>query len=566
MKLPKNDLTIGWLIAVGIVTLSIGTLATVGLADESASAIPLGKEDRPNIVLIMVDDMGWSDIGCYGGEIETPHIDHLAANGLRFTQFYNTGRCCPTRAALLTGLYSHRAGIGWMTNDWGEEYPGYRGFLNQKCMTIGEVLNESGYFTMTTGKWHVGAKETSMWPVERGFDYSYSVPAGGGFYYWPTKQIVENEKVIHPGDNTPIRGEPDWYATDAWVEKGLAVLQQRKGQRDQPFFWYLAFNAPHWPLQADEADIARFRQLYQDGWEPIRKARWLGQRERELITQDTHLSSPTQGIPSWSSLEKKKQDQLVEYMACYAATIFRMDRAIGRLMQTLENRGELENTLILFLADNGGCAEGGMLGNNSSNPEQRIGGPKSFIRYGEAWANASNTPFRQYKHFVHEGGIATPLVAYWPKKIVPKSGGELTSEVGHVVDLMATCVDFAGARYPSRRNGELIFPMQGTSLRPVLEGRKLAPRMLFWEHEGHRAVREGEWKLVSKFPGSWELYHLGRDRSETRNLATQEPARVTSMKQAYTRWADENNVVPWGQRPNKKKRNSKQNRKKKNGK
>ncbi|MCA8997174.1 MAG: arylsulfatase, partial [Planctomycetaceae bacterium] len=497
------------------------------------------QSSRPNIVLIMADDMGWSDIGCYGSEILTPTLDALAERGLRFSQFYNTGRCCPTRASLLTGQYPHRAGIGHMTNDSGEEFPGYRGRLNPDSLTVAKRLHQAGYFTAISGKWHVGAERSELWPCQRGFDRFFGIPQGGGIYFRtkPGRDIVLNNEILYSVDRQP---PDDFYVTDEFTDYGIRFLDEAIGQ-ERPFFLYLAHIAPHWPLQAPQDDIDRYRETYQSGWQAHRLARHQRQIEMGLVSESWKLSAEDRGNRAWDKLKNSQRQSLG--MAIYAAVVERMDQSIGRLVDALRERGQLENTVILFLSDNGGCAEGGTY--VTSNGQGIDGDVDSHVRYGKAWANVSNTPFREYKHYVHEGGIATPLIVHWPGGIPDHLAGKITSEIGHVIDLLPTCLDLAGVDEVESPAS----PLAGTSLVPVLRGQERKTPTLFWEHEGNRAVRRGDWKLVAKGAKSaWELYNLHSDRTEWNNLAEQEPKLVKELSRLWNEWAVENRVVPHPQR------------------
>jgi arylsulfatase A-like enzyme len=490
-------------------------------------------DDRPNIVIIMADDMGFSDIGCYGSEIETPNLDALAAGGLRFTQFYNTARCCPTRATLLTGLYSHQAGVGHMVEDRG--LPGYRGFLNDRSVTIAEVLRESGYRTFMSGKWHVGEKRPH-WPVDRGFDRSYALVSGGTNYFRldPNRTLAIDDQQIQP--------PADWYVTDAITDHAVQFVREHD-KPDQPFFMYVAYTAPHWPLHAPQDLIAKYRGKYKRGWDELRKERHARMVEMGLVKADWPITQRDPAVPAWNSAEDK--DELDLRMAVYAAQIDRMDQGIGKLVSQLKESGRYENTLILFLADNGGCAE---IIDRSADKQAPTGVADSFRSYGVGWANASNTPFRRYKHWVHEGGISSPLVAHWPKTI---GNASITHQPAHLIDLMATCVDLGRAEYPKTRNGKNIHPLPGQSLKPILSGQNWdTPRTLYWEHEGNRAVRQGDWKLVAAHGKDWELYDLAANRTETANQASEHPEKVKELAALYDQWASNSNVVPWNELPN----------------
>ena len=502
----------------------------VGLAQAAAT--------RPNIVLIMVDDMGYSDIGCYGGEVQTPNIDALAAGGVRFTQFYNTGRCCPTRASLMTGLYPHQAGMGWMTTDLGHD--GYRGDLNRNCVTIAEVLRLAGYSTYMAGKWHV-TKHTGAdgpkhnWPRQRGFDRYFGTIQGAGSFYTPKSLTLEN---------TPLNEYPaNFFYSDAINDTTVKYIEEHSEKSaGKPFFCYVAHTAPHWPLHALEEDIDKYRKRYLGGWDALRAERYARMMSMELVDKRWKLTDRDPAAKAWKDVPADRKANMALRMAIYAAQIDRVDQGIGRITAALKRTGQLENTIIFFLADNGGCAEGGIWGFERKK-NAVLGKDSSFASYGLSWANASNTPFREYKHWVHEGGISTPLVVHWPAGI--SSGGELRSQPGHLIDIMATCVAVSGAKYPAEYENNKIKPLEGVSLVPVFAGKALGERAIFWEHEANRAVREGAWKLVAKGRDSpWELYNLAEDRTELRDLSASKPelaARLAALWQAY---AERANVLP----------------------
>jgi arylsulfatase len=544
-----------------------------------ASAAPA----KPNIIYILSDDMGFSDIGCYGSEIATPNLDALAAGGLRFTQFYNTARCCPTRASLLTGLYPHQAGIGHMV-DSKKGGPGYQNDLNTHCVTIAQALKPTGYRSYAVGKWHVtpipkDSSEPSRhnWPLQRGFDRFYGTIHGAGSFWDPSSLVRDNQITTCVSDPEYQPKEP-YYYTDAISDHAVRFIREH-GQKsaDQPFFLYVAYTAAHWPMHAKESDITKYKGRYNGGYEPIRAARWAKAKQLGLVDAKWGLT-PASG--AWDGVRDKAFE--ARCMEVYAAMIDCMDQGIGRIVAELKARGQFENTLICFLQDNGGCAEPmGRQGEfkpraekpslppmaptdlqHGSTPKQtrdgfpvRMGygvmpGPAdTYIGYGREWANVSNTPFREYKHWIHEGGISTPLVAHWPKGISAR--GELRSQPGHLIDLMATAVDLAGAKYPAELNGEKITAMQGVSLRSAFANQPL-PRAepIFWEHEGNRAARDAQWKLVAKGPGGkWELYDMAADRTETHNLASAEPAKLAELIAKWEAWAKRADVIPWPHTP-----------------
>ena len=495
-----------------------------------ASASP-----KPNILVVLVDDMGFSDIGCYGSEIPTPNLDRLAANGLRFTQFYNTGRCCPTRASVLTGLYPHEAGVGHMTDDNG--VPGYRGRLNDRCVTIAEVLRGAGYFTAMSGKWHVGQNHGVV-PWERGFDRSMNSPAGG-FYYPEGKQkrIFLNGQAL--ADEAPELPK-NWYSTDLWTDYGIKFIDEARAAQ-KPFFLYLAYNAPHFPLQAPADEIAKFRGKYKIGWDRLRETRHARQKELGVVDKSWPLSPRPDRVQAWDSLSDKDKDRFDHIMAIYAACVAHMDTAVGRVIAALKERGVLDNTLIMFMSDNGGNAESGPDGRLEGDSPGAAG---STVFCGQSWSTLENTPFRRYKHYNHEGGIATPLVVHWPTGFAAR--GELRQQPGHLVDIMATCVDVGGAKYPAQFQGKPIIPMEGRRLVPAFADKPIEREALYWEHEGNAAVRVGDWKLV-RFGrnGPWELYNLKADRTELHDLAADQPERAKELAAKWDAWAERANVKPY---------------------
>ena len=532
---------------------------------------------RPNVIVIMSDDMGYSDLGCYGSEIDTPHLDELAANGLQFTQFYNGARCCPTRAALLTGLYAHQAGIGHMMTDRGHE--GYRGELNEHCLTLAQVMRSAGYRTYMCGKWHVtrvreGEGAKANWPVQRGFEQFYGTIHGAGSFFDPYTLTRQNDFISPYADP---QYQPDtYYYTDAISDHAVRFLDEHHaGRNEHPFFMYIAYTAAHWPMHALEKDIAKYRGKYDAGYAAIRGQRFQRMKDLGVIASDCQLSNPPW---IWEEMEHQAWD--ARNMEVYAAMIDNMDQGIGRIVATLERHGALDNTLILFLQDNGGCAEAYGRGRHRGYPYDAMpseptippmdrhafqskmqpdqtrdgypvltgpivmaGGPHTYIGYGRGWANVSNTPFREYKHWVHEGGISTPLIAHWPGGIV--NGGRRTKQLSHIIDIMPTCLELAQANYPTDRDGEPIYPLEGESLVPTLVGEAFERGPLYWEHEGNRAVRHGRWKLVAKgLSGPWELYDIATDRAELIDRTTELPQRAAEMASQWHEWAARSHVLP----------------------
>jgi arylsulfatase len=544
-----------------------GILALVAaiLAPGLATAAP-----RPNILLILADDMGYSDLGCYGSEIHTPNIDLLAAQGVRWTQFYNTGRCCPTRAALLTGLYPHQAGVGHMIEDQGA--PGYRGEINDRCVTLAEALRLAGYRADMVGKWHlvhmrITGKpqinhqnadlfwfDKTNWPLQRGFESFFGTIIGVGDYFDP---------FTLTRDNDPIADAPpkDFYYTDAITDAAVHRVSEN-AKADRPFFLYVAYTAPHWPLHARSQDIQRYEGQYTIGWDELRRRR--RQREIELGIADAKWDLPPRepGVIAWDQV--KEPQWQARRMAVYAAQIDRLDQGVGRILTALDESGASKNTLVLFLSDNGGCAENvqpdwfdvtsatrdGRPVRVGNKPDAMPGPQDVYQSYGPPWANASNTPFRRYKHFAHEGGIATPFIARWPAAIA--DGGKIAHERGHVIDLMPTLLDLAGGAYPKTYHDHQITPMEGVNLASALTGRPHEPRApLFWEHEGNRAVHVGDMKLVAEHGKPWELYDLAADRGETHDLAAAQAEKVVELSKLYEQWAKRVGVRPWPVRPEK---------------
>ncbi len=489
---------------------------------------------KPNVVVILVDDMGFSDIGCYGSEIPTPNLDKLAAGGLRFTQFYNGARCCPTRASLLTGLYAHQTGVGHMVED--NNVVGYRGRLNEQCVTMAEALKPAGYFTIMCGKWHVG-QNFGVAPWNRGFERSLNAAAGG--FYFPDSPRTE---IFLNGENVGRRGgslPEQWYATDLWTDFAIKFVDEALAAK-KPFYLHLCHNAPHFPLQAPAEDIAKFRGKYKAGWDKLREQRHAKQIEMGIVDQAWPLAPRPNSVKAWDSLSADEQDKFDHMMAIYAACVNHMDAAVGRLVEAFRQRGVLDNTLILFLSDNGGNAESGPNGRLNGNPP---GSPKSDVYCGESWAMLENTPFRRYKHFDHEGGIATPLIVHWPARISAR--GELRQQVGHIIDVMPTFLEVAGASYPKDHNGQAILPLEGKSLLPAFANQPLERDALYWEHEGNAAMRAGDWKLVRLGGnGPWELYNLKTDRTELHDLAATEPARVRELAAKWDAWTVRAKVQP----------------------
>jgi arylsulfatase A-like enzyme len=533
---------------------------------------------KPNIIVILTDDMGYSDIGCFGSEINTPNIDKLAANGLIFTHFYNTARCSPTRASLLTGLYPHQAGMGHLATENFKE-PGYTDDLSKNAVTMAEVFQQAGYATYMTGKWHIAKNikndgDKSNWPMQRGFQRFFGTLNGSGSFYDPGT-LMSNNTFIAPAKN--------FYYTDAISDTAVKFINENP--KEKPFFFYVAYTSAHWPLHAPESDVQKYKGMYDKGWDATRQQRFEKLKKLGIISNKAVLTERGIDIPDWKD-EPLKEWQ-VRRMEVYAAMIDVMDRGIGRIIAALEKNGELDNTIIFYMHDNGGCAEP-LNSNQKEIPpteEQKMGkaytadsvflgrqptytcngkfirsgkgvmaGPdSSWVTYGEEWANVSNTPYRLYKHWAHEGGIATPLIVHWPKGI--KSKGQLRTQPGHLIDIMATCIDIAGINYPKQFNGNEIQPYEGKSLLPAFNNKALKREYIFWEHEGNRAIRVGKWKLVSRAKknkvftaadeNAWELYDMDKDPTETNNLAVKYPEKVKELSVLWENEALRTKAKPW---------------------
>ena len=503
---------------------------------------------QPNIVVIMADDAGYSDFGCYGGEIETPVLDKLAANGLRFSQFYNTGRCCPSRAALLTGVYQHQAGMGHMTKDRG--LPSYSGTILPNVPTLAERLRQGGYRTMMTGKWHLGT-EPKQSPIARGFDRFYGTRNFIDSYFTVLEHcpVFLDDKIVLPGTETPVNHlhpNQEWYTTDVFTDYALHFMDEAfKKHSDQPIFLYIAHNAPHFPLHAREEDTKKYRGRFRDtGWDKLRLQRYERMIELGLIKKEWALSPAD--VPKWNTYDAKLRDELDLKMALYSAIIDRMDQNIGRVIEKLRTAGRLDNTLFLFMVDNGVPGTGvhdwrGLFAKNGRHPETRVDNYSEWGRRGgwssssgRGWANLSNAPFRMYKRYTHEGGVATPLIVHWPDGL--KDQNKLRHSLGHIIDIAPTCLNAAGLSTKG---------MEGQTLLPVFTKDSTQPRTLFWEHEGNRAVRQGDYKLVAQHNTPWELYNMRKDRNELHDLSRSMPQKAAELKKLYEAWAHRVGAKPW---------------------
>jgi len=527
---------------------------------------------KPNIILVLSDDMGYSDIGCYGGEIETPNLDRLADKGLRYTRFYNTGRCCPTRASLLTGLYAHQAGIGEMTGDGGQR--GYRGDLSRNAVTIAEALKPAGYRTYMAGKWHVTTQlnpdgDKKNWPLQRGFDRFYGTIIGAGSFFDPWTLTRGNE-AITPDNDKEYQPE-QYYYTDAISDYATRYIREHAANHaDAPFFMYVSYTAAHWPMHALERDIAKYKGRYDSGYEAIREARY--KRMKELGVIGEWKLSP--GAARWNGVDEATRPWELRCMEVYAAMVDSMDQGIGRIVDTLKATDQFENTLILYLQDNGGCAEANgrkapkrplpddivpmgkdELQTKMTPDRSRDGRPvrtgagempgpaDTYIAYGRDWANVSNTPFREYKSSNHEGGIATPLIAHWPKGIAARN--QLRHEPGHLIDIMATCVEISGVEYPARFADQEILPMEGRSLAGGFAADRGEERALLFEHYGRAAIRKGPWKLVrAGETRPWELYAIEEDRTELNDLSEKHPEKVRELGELWEKEANRTYIYP----------------------
>ena len=497
---------------------------------------------RPDVIVILADDLGFSDLASYGGEIPTPHLDRLAALGTRFSSFYTTPRCSPTRASLITGRHSHEVGIGVLTRP-----VGYRGSIDPQVDTLGTVLGEAGYATSLTGKWHLSANVSTpddSWPTRRGFDDFYGILGGGTSYF--------NPKAFFRGEESAEEDarREDFYLTDAFNDHAADYVRERI-DHDERYFLYLALTAPHWPLHAFDEDIRERAGAYAEGWDRLREARRARQAELDLFDGDFAPAPRDPDEPAWEDVEHREWQQ--RRMEVYAAQVMSMDRGVGRLLDELESRGRLEDTLVMFLSDNGAESEELQIGRRfaphvtpdrtrddrevalGNDPSVLPGAEDTYASYGRAWANLSNTPFRLYKKWVHEGGIATPLIVSWPAGGV--AGGRIAHDPAHVVDLLPTIVQAAGADLPP--------DLAGRSLLGTLREEAGPERDLYWEHIGHAAVRRGRWKLVREVDGPWELYDMHVDRAEQHDLAEAHPELVSEMSERWQAWAAAHRVIPF---------------------
>lgn len=552
--------TLPFLLAIAVIPRATNAATT----DESAARSDISP---PNIIVILADDLGYSDLGCYGGEISTPNIDSLAAGGVKFTQMYNSARCCPSRASLMTGLYPSQAGIGDFTTSKpsSNRGPGYLGRLNNECATLAEVLKPAGYGCYYVGKWHMHP-ETG--PIRRGFDEFYGYTNDHSHdqydadYYF---RLPENRaKEIDP----PAE---EYYATDVFNQYAIEFIKQ--GQKSsKPWFLFLGHSSPHFPVQAPAERADKYMETYLRGWDVLREERYARMQSlglvdgshwtltpRSLVPVDRDdIANGFSGVPnpSWDSLERERQLDLARRMAIFAAMVEGVDNGVGEIVNHLKRTNDLQNTMILFLSDNGACYEWGPFGFDGKSRKgttalrtgddlQNIGGRGTHQSYGSAWANLGNTPHRLYKHFTHEGGISTPFIVHWPEGIEKRE--EWIREPAHVMDIMPTLIEVTHATYPKQLNGQKITPNEGVSLLPAMKGQQLAERVIGFDHQAAHAIRIGDWKAVyaKRMPHEleWELYHLAEDRCEMRDLAKVYPERLQSMVEQWKDWAKHVNVI-----------------------
>ncbi|MDB5257995.1 MAG: sulfatase [Chitinophagaceae bacterium] len=495
---------------------------------------------RPNIIIILADDMGFSDLGCFGSEIATPNLDKLATGGIRLTNFYNCGRCCPSRASLLTGLYPHQAGVGDVLENKG--YPAYQGYLDDSCVTIAQLLQQAGYHTITSGKWHVGTEPSAL-AYNRGFDQSFCMLNNGSSYYKNGPLYNDGRSVTFMNGGEVIQRDTNYYLTQQITDFAVNALDGHK-DKSQPFFLYLTYTAPHWPIQAIQQDIEKYRGHYKMGWDKLREARYQKLIQDKIIHKDWPLSPRFATVPAWNTLTAKEQEQWDIKMAIYAAMIDRMDQGVGQILDQLKKMGQDKNTLILFLSDNGGSGDEVK---KLSYVIQRNGQPgsgESIDSYDRNWGNVSNTPFQTFKRNVHEGGISSPFIAYYPGVI---KAGQINPAVSHIMDIMPTCLDVAQVDYPKTFNGHSLKPLGGVSLlKNITNQSTIANGVLYWEHEGNKAVRDGQWKLVYELESAqWELYDMIKDRTEIHDLSKQYPEQVNRLRLLHEQWSAKVGVVDW---------------------
>ncbi len=524
--------------------LALGIAGTLSLFSCSRQT---EKQTLPNVIIILADDMGYSDISCFGSEISTPNIDRLASEGMILTRFTNAGRCCPSRASLLTGLYPHQAGMGGMADVHYDTHE-YQDYLSDQAVTIAELLKLKGYNTYFSGKWHLGDKDPHI-PSKRGFDHSFAFLNGATSYYtikpyrdssWLKITGSIDLKMLYDGeDYTPPAG--GYYTTDAFTDKAIEFINSGRDS-DKPFFLYLAYNAPHWPLHAPEENIRKYEGKYDKGWDETRKARFERQKSLGIIPGDAILAPRLSGVEPWDSLSAEKKERYSRKMTVFAAMVDRLDLNIARLVKRLRESGELDNTMIIFLSDNGGDRSDEIGFTSHLDKSGPIGSPQSFTGYGPGWANVSNTPFRERKATMFFGGTATPFIVRYPALV--KAG---TSSVfrGNIIDIMPTVLELTGLKYPGEYNGHILPPLPGESLLPVFSGKKTGRETaVYFEHFGSRALINGEWKIVSLARKPLELHDLKSDPTEIDDLSGTSPDVYRQMSEMYQQWADSIGVIP----------------------
>lgn len=521
---------------------SSAAVASMGISGVDAQP---GSKTKPNIVVILADDVGFSDFGCYGGEIPTPNLDALGASGLRFTQFYNTAKCSPSRASLLSGTYPHQAGIAHVEQFVIPGSAGFTGKILPRVATFAELLKGSGYFTAMAGKWHLGISH-GVGPWQRGFDRSVASPQGRMYFPDQTTKNPVNQEIYIDGKqyelNAPEVGKGHWFSADLFADWGIRFIQEAR-EKKQPFLLYLPFVNAHPPLMAPQEEIARFKGRYKAGWDVLREERLDRQKKLGIFGPEEKLPPREPNTYNWEKLSPEDQDRYDTLMAVYAANVAGMDKAIGTLVSSLKSMGALDNTLILFMCDNGGNAESGPDGEMEG---EMPGGSQSNVSAGMNWATLQNTPFRYFKQFTEEGGISTPLIVHWPRGIDHSLNGSFVRETGHLIDVMSTLLEVTGTRYPKSYNGHELVPLQGRSFAPAFHGLPLhRSSPLFFEHSGNRAIRDDRWKLVSNWGHPWRLYDMSVDRSETRDVASSHPDLVWKMAAQWDTWASRSFVDQW---------------------
>ena len=522
-----------------------GFIALAIVAGQSyAAEIQHGKESikKPNILLIVADDMGYTDIGQSGGEIKTPNIDKLAQGGVTFTNFYNMARCWPSRAALLTGRYPHEVGMGGemqYTDDKGQQFPSeptgpFQGYLSFDVPTIPEVLHTKGYKNYAVGKWHLGEQQSS-WPTNRGFDH-YFGPVTGTDSYFSQYMNPTRKRTFLDDDKEWQVPESGYYATTEFTLRGVNMLKQHaQHYPDSPFFFYAAYTAPHWPLHALRADITKYQGKYDEGWDVIRQRRFENAKKKGMLPKNAKISPRPDGIPAWDSLSDAEKIHWADRMEVYAAMVDRLDIGIGKLVSTLKETGQLENTIILFFSDNGASKEDLMnfdFYQKINDPNVKVGDKGSIFGQQEPWANVSNSPYRYYKKYMFEGGIKSPLIINWPDRIA--NLGTINTNIGHVIDLMPIILRVSNAEYPAITRSPALSSLPGIDL--LDDSQLTKQRKLFWSHFGQHAMRDGDWKIIKIEGETWQLYNLHDDPTELHDIASAHIALVERLSDEFETW------------------------------